>query len=209
VILLGPPAAGKSTLVPQIIAGHPGIERFVVGHQLDEERRGDTDLWAVARPYAEKRAWIPDAVVVELFARRLRRLRAPGMLLEGLPANGEQAVMVRDLLDSRAGSRRILYVDAPDEVCTARVRHRRICRTCDDGSAPARPSADTPYRCETCGGPTDRRDDDTDAIFAERLRTHRRNAPDILRAYPPHELVVLDASGTPESVAAGARSALG
>lgn len=210
VIMLGPPASGKSTVVKAILAGNPNLRRFVVRRQLAEERRNGTDLWlAAARASAEKGAWIPDAVVVEMLARRLPDDESTGMLIEGLPANAEQAVRVRNLLETRgAALRRILYLDAPDGVCAARVRNRRVCASCDDGMAPARPDPAAPDRCASCAAPLTRRHDDDGARFLERLAVHRRNIGAVLAAYPPEEVVVVDAARSPAAVAAAATYAL-
>lgn len=207
--MLGPPAVGKSTVVKAILAERQGIARFVVRHQLAEERANRTDLWEALRAAAEKGAWIPDSVVIEMLARKLRRYPSAELLLEGLPANGTQAAMVRDLL-AATGPRTIsvLYLDAPDEVCAARMRTRQVCPSCADGMAPACPDPASPDQCGSCGTPLMRRDDDTEASFAERLRLHRENIPGILAAFRPGEVIALDASQSPSSVAAMAAAAL-
>lgn len=209
VIMLGPPASGKSTLVKAILAHRPNLDRFIVRHQLHEERRGNTDLWQTAQVFAEKGVWIPDTVVVEMFARRLRHHESAGMLIEGLPANGAQAVMVRELLAARrVETKRILYLDAPDEVCATRVRSRRVCTSCEDGMAPAQPDPLSADRCDICKTILTRRDDDNEMAFTERLRIHRRNIEAILAAYRPEDVVLVDASQRPEAVTAAAMSAL-
>jgi len=208
VIVMGPPASGKSTLVREILSDNPELDRFRVSHQIVEEKRNGTDLWQAVRASAEQRSWIPDAIVMEMFARRLRR-RAAAMLLEGLPANGTQAVRVRELLDAHGvPARLILYLDAPDQVCAARVAGRRVCHRCDDGMAPTWPDPAAPDRCGACGGLSARREDDTAAAFTERLRIHRRNTPAVLAAFRPDEIVVLDATRAPAAIAAAARAAL-
>jgi adenylate kinase family enzyme len=208
-IVLGPPAAGKSTLVRRILLAHPHINRFRVRHRLAEEKRNNTDLWQAARLAADQGTWLPDAIVVELFARWLSQQGAGRILMEGLPANGIQAVRVTELLDARsAPDRRVLYLDAPDAVCVSRAGRRRVCHTCDDGMAPASPDPANAGRCGSCGGPCARREDDTGTVFAERLRIHRRNAPAILAAFQLAQVTVLDAASPPDVIAAAALAAL-
>ena len=208
VIVLGPPASGKSTLIRRILSDNPELDRFRVRHQLAEERRNGTDLWQAVRASAEQRSWIPDALVMEMFARRLRCRSAP-MLIEGLPANGTQAERLRELLDAHGVlTRLILYLDAPDQVCATRIAGRRVCHRCDDGMAPTWADPATPDRCGSCGGPSVRRADDAAPIFTERLHIHRRNAPAMLAAFRPDETVVLDATQAPTAIAVAARAAL-
>jgi adenylate kinase family enzyme len=205
VIVLGPPAAGKSTLVREILAAHPKLERFVVRHRLAQERRDNTDLWRAVAAYAETGAWIPDALMVELFVRHLRGVPA-GMLLEGMPANGAQATAVREVLDPHGFTNRlVLYLDAPDDVCARRAAQRWVCTRCDDGMAPA--LVVMTDRCRSCGELCSRRDDDDSTAFAERLRIHRANIPAVLAAFS-RDVVVIDARNTPEEIATAARAAL-
>ncbi|MGP3928809.1 nucleoside monophosphate kinase [Nonomuraea sp. KM88] len=209
VIVLGPPASGKSTLVREILADHASFRRFVVRHQLAREKSNGTPLWESIRKSVEKGRWIPDSLVVELFARQLRAYPSARMVLQGLPANGAQAVMVRDLIHAHGvRTKLVLYLDASDDVCAMRMRHRVVCTTCDDGRAPAGAAPKAPDRCITCGGLLERRPDDNESVFAQRLRTHRRNIPAIFAAFRPEEITVLDAKATPEAVAASARVAL-
>ncbi|TDD15101.1 nucleoside monophosphate kinase [Nonomuraea diastatica] len=209
VIVLGPPASGKSTLVREILAAHAAFRRFVVRHQLARERSNGTQLWESIKKSTEKGGWIPDALIIELFTRQLRAYPSARMVLQGLPANGAQAVMVRDLIEAHGvRTKLVLYLDASDSVCTMRMRHRMVCVTCDDGRAPASAAPGAPDRCVTCRGLLERRPDDNEPGFSQRLRTHRRNISGIFAAFQPEEITVLDATATPAAVAASARAAL-
>lgn len=202
VVLLGPPGCGKSTLAATILDSYPELAHFAVRRQFLEEKRRQSDLWMAAADSQEKGQWIPDNVVIEAFTRRLEQ-SPQGMLVEGLPANGPQAYMVLDAVaDRRLKVDRVIYLDAPDEVCMSRMRGRWVCTTCDGGISQAPLSTDTPGRCARCGTPLTRRQGDEDVPFADRLRLHRLYISDILEAFGAGgNVAFIDARGTQERVA--------
>jgi adenylate kinase len=204
-VLLGPPGSGKSTLVSTLLEAYPALAHFAVRRQFVEEKRRRTDLWLAAAESQEKREWIPDEVVIEAFTRRLDAQLPGGMLIEGLPASGRQAVMVAKALEMR-GRRvdRLIYLDAPDEVCMRRMRGRQVCVTCDGGISQALLSPDHPDTCARCGSALTRRIDDEEVAFAERLRVHRRHIDDIVSEFGEDQVVRVNGTATPSEVAADA-----
>lgn len=196
-VLLGPPGSGKSTLAETVLNKFTELGHFAVRRQFAIEKRDKTDLWLAAADSQEKRQWIPDEVVIEAFSRRLDEQLPGGMLIEGLPANPRQARLVIETVTAR--SRRIdkvMYLDAPDEVCMHRMRGRQVCITCDSGISQAPIAADAPDQCARCGSLLGRRPDDEDVAFAERLRLHRLYIDGILQEFRQDQVVVLNGVAT-------------
>ncbi|MEO3802541.1 nucleoside monophosphate kinase [Nonomuraea sp. B1E8] len=204
-VLLGPPGSGKSTLVASILDATPGLGHFAVRRQFVEEKRKQTDLWLAAAESQEKGQWLPDEVVIEAFSRRLDAQLPGGMLIEGLPANAEQARLMIGVVAGRGRQvDRVLYLDAPDEVCMARMRKRSVCVTCDGGISQAAVSEADPGRCARCGSALGRRRDDEDEPFAERLRLHRHHIRGILDELRHDRVTVLDGTADRAEIAQAA-----
>jgi adenylate kinase family enzyme len=208
-VLLGPPGSGKSTLAETLLSEHRGLGHFAVRRQFVEEKRRRTDLWLAAADSQRKRQWLPDTVVIEAFARRLDAQLPGGMLIEGLPANGKQAHLVLETVAARNRCvDKVIYLDAPDVVCMGRMRGRQVCVACDGGISQAAVSVGAPDQCARCGSALSRRADDEDIAFAERLRLHRLYIDDILQAFAPGTVTVIDGTATRREIAAGARQSL-
>jgi adenylate kinase len=201
-VILGPPGAGKSTLVARILAAHPTLAHFATRRQFLWEEQHDTDLWRAAAEYHRRREWIPDGVVMEAFTRRLDRQLPGGMLIEGLPANGAQAELLVDELAQR-GLRidLALYLDVPDTVALERKGARQVCTNCDGGIAPAPRSPSNPGRCARCDTPLSRRpDDEDDGLSRQRISLHRAYIDDVLAAFDPERTVRIDGQQPPATI---------
>ncbi|MFI9842501.1 adenylate kinase family protein [Nonomuraea sp. NPDC051941] len=209
-VLLGPPGAGKSTLVETILSAVPGLAHFAVRRQFLEEKKKRSDLWLAAAESQEKRQWLPDEVVIAAFTRRLDAQFPGGMLIEGLPASARQAQLVIKSLATRDRHiAAVIYLDAPDQVCMERMRKRSVCVTCDGGISQAAIAESDSDRCARCGSLLGRRWDDEEEPFAERLRVHREHIEGILKEFGPDRLIVLDGARTRAEVAKAACRQLG
>jgi|ERR1700733_13492304 adenylate kinase len=208
-VLLGPPGSGKSTLAETLLSEHSDLGHFAVRRQFVEEKRRQTDLWLAAADSQRKGQWLPDEVVIEAFARSLDAQLPAGMLIEGLPANGRQARLVLEAVAARNRCvDKVVYLDAPDEVCMERMRGRQVCVTCDGGISQAAIAPELPDRCARCGCPLGRRVDDEDIAFAERLRLHRLYIGGILEEFDPGRITVIDGLATRSEIATAARQSL-
>jgi adenylate kinase len=208
-VLLGPPGSGKSTLVATVLRAYPDLGHFAVRRQFVEEKRRKSDLWFAAADSQEKGQWIPDEVVITAFTRRLDAQLPGGMLIEGLPANARQARLVRDAMASRGRTvDKVIYLDAPDEVCMQRMRGRQVCVTCDGGISQAPISPAAPDRCARCGSSLGRRPDDEDVAFAKRLSLHRQHIGGILDEFGRDQVSVIDGTASRAEIADAALGSL-
>jgi adenylate kinase len=131
VVLLGPPGAGKGTQAKLL------QERFAAcqvstGDILRKAVADQTPLGKEAAAYIDRGALVPDAVIVNLVAERLKGKDCePGFILDGFPRTIPQAESLDEIL-KRMGLElnRVLSVKVPKDVIIQRLAGRRSCRNC-------------------------------------------------------------------------------
>jgi adenylate kinase len=183
-ILLGPPGAGKGTQAKRTAAAF-GLKHLSSGDILRAERKAGSDLGRKAQAYMDSGALVPDDLVVAMMADHIGRPdAAKGVLLDGFPRTRPQA----EALDKKLGEigKRIdLVIDlavADDEVA-GRLTGRRSCPKC--GAVyhvkfqPPRQAG----RCDAGCGELIVRDDDTEAVVRQRLKTYHDQTEPLIAYY--------------------------
>lgn len=101
-ILLGPPGAGKGTQAERICASH-GLLHLSTGELLRAAVKDGTELGAKAKGFMDAGELVPDDLVSDLVAERLRGLADDaGFLLDGFPRNDGQAAALEKEPKGRA-----------------------------------------------------------------------------------------------------------
>ena len=173
VVLLGPPGAGKGTQAKLL------QERFAAcqvstGDILRKAVADQTPLGKEAAAYIDRGALVPDAVIVNLVAERLKGKDCePGFILDGFPRTIPQAESLDEIL-KRMGLElnRVLSVKVPKDVIIQRLAGRRTCRNCGALSHVMFSPPKKAGVCDRCGGELFQRDDDREETVAHRLRVY-------------------------------------
>lgn len=173
VVLLGPPGAGKGTQAKLL------QERFAAcqvstGDILRKAVADQTPLGKEAAAYIDRGALVPDAVIVNLVAERLKGKDCePGFILDGFPRTIPQAESLDEIL-KRMGLElnRVLSVKVPKDVIIQRLAGRRTCRNCGALSHVMFSPPKKDGVCDRCGGELFQRDDDREETVAHRLSVY-------------------------------------
>jgi len=215
VILLGAPGAGKGTQAKLIMQRY-GIPQISTGDILRDNVARGTELGKKAKAFMDKGELVPDQLVCDMVAERLRQADCvQGFILDGFPRTVAQAEWLDALLKSEFFQKRC---SAPPVVVNFQVGYnqllrrltgRRTCPTCgriyNVYSQPPR-VADT---CDVDGTKLVTRKDDSEEVIAERLRAYERQTLPLIDYYRRlRRLREVDADGPPEQVTAEAFRAI-
>ena len=215
VILLGAPGAGKGTQAKLIMQRY-GIPQISTGDILRDNVARGTELGKKAKAFMDKGELVPDQLVCDMVAERLRHADCvQGFILDGFPRTVAQAEWLDALLKSEFFQERC---SAPPVVVNFQVGYnqllrrltgRRTCPTCgriyNVYSQPPR-VADT---CDVDGTKLVTRKDDSEEVIAERLKAYERQTLPLIDYYRrQRRLREVDADGPPEQVTAEAFRAI-
>lgn len=189
VILLGAPGAGKGTQAKLIMQRY-GVPQISTGDLLRENVARGTELGKQAKVFMDKGELVPDQLVCNMVAVRLRDVDCePGFILDGFPRTVPQAEWLDGLLAGEFFEKRC---NTPPVVVNFRVSYnqllrrltgRRTCPTCgriyNVYFQPPR-VADT---CDVDGSELVTRKDDSEEVIAERLKAYERQTLPLIDYY--------------------------
>jgi adenylate kinase len=184
VVLLGPPGAGKGTQAKLLVEQY-GACQVSTGDILRKAVVEQTPLGKQAAGYINRGALVPDGVIVDLVAERLKDPDCQnGFILDGFPRTIPQAEGLDRILNQSGQSlNRVISVEVPKDVLIERLAGRRTCRNC---GALAHVIFDPPKRegvCDRCGGELYQRNDDREETVAHRLQVYENQTAPLVDYY--------------------------
>lgn len=135
IVLLGPPGAGKGTQAKRI-ADRYGIPQISTGDILRDNVQRGTDLGLQAKAIMARGELVPDNLVCDMVAGRLRQADcARGFILDGFPRTPAQAgwldaFLEREVFDNAHGGRClpiVMRIDVDYNRLLQRLTGRRTC----------------------------------------------------------------------------------
>jgi len=189
VILLGAPGAGKGTQA-KLIMQHYGVPQISTGDILRDNVARGTELGKKAKAFMDKGELVPDQLVCDMVADRLRQADcAQGFILDGFPRTVAQAEWLDGLLKGEFFAQRcavaplVLNIQVGYNQLLRRLTGRRSCPTCgriyNVYFQPPR-VADT---CDVDGSKLVTRKDDSEEVIAERLKAYERQTLPLIDYY--------------------------
>ena len=211
VVLLGPPGAGKGTQAKLL------QERFEAcqvstGDILRKAVAEQTSLGKQASEYIQRGALVPDRLMVDLVADRLKKEDCEkGFILDGFPRTTAQAESLDEILKKMGVTLdRVLSVRVPHGVIVERLAGRRACKACGTLYHLSFDPPNNEAVCDRCGGELFQRDDDREAIITARLKVYETQTAPLVNYYRERgRLREIDGIGTVDEVHSRIIKALG
>ncbi len=211
VVLLGPPGAGKGTQA-KLLQDEFGAVQISTGDILRKAVADQTPLGQQAEGFINSGALVPDRVIVNLVAERLKEPDcAKGFLLDGFPRTIPQAESLDEILKNAGLNLNcVLSVQVPQDMIVERLAGRRTCRQCGALCHVAFNPPKVAGVCDRCGGELYQRDDDKEQTIANRLQVYAKQTAPLVQYYRERGLLrTIDGVGEIDQIRARVIEALG
>ena len=211
VVLLGPPGAGKGTQA-KLLQEEFGAVQISTGDILRKAVAEQTPLGKQAGEYINRGALVPDGLIVNLVAERLKEKDCQsGFLLDGFPRTIPQAESLDEILKTMGLNLNcVLSVQVPQNIIVERLAGRRTCKKC---GALCHVVFNPPKQsgvCDRCGGELYQRDDDREQTITNRLQVYENQTAPLVDYYSQRGLLrAVDGVGEIAQIRARVIAALG
>ncbi|MDH4227764.1 MAG: adenylate kinase [Deltaproteobacteria bacterium] len=184
IILMGPPGAGKGTQ-SKFVSEKFKIPQISTGDILRANVREKTELGKKAKDFMDKGLLVPDALVVDMVAKRLdEKDCANGCILDGFPRNVKQAEALDETIKgSGHGISAVVGIEVEKKELVRRISGRRMCKKC---GAAYHIIFNPPVNldmCDKCNGDLYQRDDDKETTIEERLKVYEQETLPLVTYY--------------------------
>lgn len=184
IIMLGAPGAGKGTQAKQVAAKYQ-IPHISTGDIFRANIKGGTELGKKAKAYMDQGALVPDELVVDLVADRIKQDDCrEGYVFDGFPRTIPQAEALDKALEEMGS--KIDYaidIDVPDENIVNRMSGRRACLACGATYHVQFNAPKAEGICDVCGKELVLRDDDKPETVKTRLDVYHTQTQPLIDYY--------------------------
>jgi len=183
-ILLGPPGAGKGTQAAKL-AEEFTLPHISTGDIFRAAIKEQTPLNRKAQGFLEAGELVPDEIVIEIVAERLRCPDTQkGFLLDGFPRTVSQADALAGFLQEEARPlTAVINIAVEPEILVKRLSGRRICRQCGAVYHVDTKKEKKAGACDLCHGTLYQRADDQEETIRKRLEVYFRQTEPLIQYY--------------------------
>jgi len=163
IVMMGVQGSGKGTQ-SKLLAEKLSLPHISTGDLFRANISRDTELGRKAKSYTDAGQLVPDAVVIDMVAARLKQDDAKaGYILDGFPRSAVQLAALEYL----APVERAVLLELDDATAISRLGGRSECTACGILYGANRPPARAGV-CDKCGKALKERADDKDAEAIKR-----------------------------------------
>jgi adenylate kinase family enzyme len=202
IAVVGPPAAGKTTLTTEL-GTIPGCTVFRLREHVPPE------ILAATAANPDRVDWVDDLTVALALRGYVEQINSDEqthtVLLDNFPGSGTQVRLLLGILRRRVPRCVFLAVELvlDERTRQARARGRRVCHTCEhdpahDPRLPAAASSSDPWKCGRCGGTLHPRRGDAPRLIKARTARFRQEAPGLRHAFTEAGIDLLRIDATRE-----------
>ena len=185
ILLLGAPGVGKGTQAKELVKLW-GIPQISTGDLLRANVSQDTPLGIIARETMDRGELVPDSLVNEMVAARLVEPdTVRGYILDGFPRTLPQA----GWLDGRLAAQQLalpvvaVSISVDYNQLLRRITGRRNCPVCQTIYNVYSNPPKVDEVCDIEGAALVQRADDTEQVFAERMRSYEALTTPVIEHY--------------------------
>lgn len=190
-IMLGAPGAGKGTQA-KILADKYDIPHISTGDIFRANIKQETELGIKAKAFMDQGLLVPDELVVDLVADRLKQGDCVnGFILDGFPRTIVQADSLDKVLCEMDDSvTAAVNVDVADAAIIKRMSGRRACLSCGATYHVESLKPSVEGVCDYCGDKLVVRDDDQPETVKKRLRVYHEQTKPLIDFYSKRDKLI-------------------
>lgn len=190
-ILLGPPGAGKGTQAANIIDKYH-VPHISTGDIFRKNIKEGTALGKEAKAFMDRGELVPDSLVIEIVADRLREEDCiAGFLLDGFPRTVAQAEALDKVLETMNCSLdHVVNIQVDPNLLVERAVGRRICRDCGATYHISFNPSKVEAVCDKCSGELYQRSDDNEETVSNRVRVYVEETSPLVDYYTAKGIIL-------------------
>lgn len=190
-ILLGPPGAGKGTQAANIVDKYH-VPHISTGDIFRKNIKEGTALGKEAKAYMDRGELVPDTLVIEIVADRLREEDCKaGFLLDGFPRTVAQAEALDRVLETMECSLNyVVNIQVDSNLLVERAVGRRICKDCGATYHISFNPSLVASVCDKCGGELYQRSDDNEDTVTNRVRVYVEETSPLVSYYTAKGIIL-------------------
>ena len=185
ILLLGAPGVGKGTQAKELVKIW-GIPQISTGDLLRANVSQGTALGKTAKEVMQRGELVPDSLVNEMVAVRFQQPdTANGYILDGFPRTLAQAHWLDGRLAAQSDALPVIAISIQVDYnqLLRRITGRRNCPVCQTiYNIYSKPPQRAGF-CDVEGAPLVQRADDTEKVFAERMRAYEAQTAPVIEHY--------------------------